>query len=243
MDPSFSHLMASTFHVPPTDMTSNNAFAHAQLCQPTSASLLDTSARELHAQGWLAVYTRACVALCAAALPHVKGRVALQVDPHAAHDTQAVLDHARAYAREFERAGISKERYFIKIPATGPALNAAPTLEKEGIRTLGTGVFGLAQAIACSQAGMLYISPYLNGEYLRRGAGLDAGEEGRKGREWCAGRDTELMGMLQRFARTAIPVCGLMSRIPRHSTRMRRGSGRFWRRIGGCIGRRGGSSR
>ena len=99
MEPSFSQLMATSFHVPPNDMTSNNAFANVQLSQPSSKALLETSARELQDQGWLAVYNRVCVGMCKANLANVKGRVALQVNPHAAYDTQAVLEHARASRR------------------------------------------------------------------------------------------------------------------------------------------------
>ncbi|KAJ4294072.1 hypothetical protein N0V90_007761 [Kalmusia sp. IMI 367209] len=157
MDPAFSKRMASEFGVVPNDMTSNNIWANVQMSHPDNKTLLETSARDLKDEGWLAVYNRVCVGMCKANIDNIKGRVALQINPHEAYDTQAVLQHARAYAREFERAGIPKTRYFIKIPATGPALNAAPVLEAEGIRTLGTAVFSLAQAIACSQAGMLYI--------------------------------------------------------------------------------------
>ncbi|KAM0278051.1 hypothetical protein ACHAQH_005420 [Verticillium albo-atrum] len=57
------------------------------------------------------------------------------------------------YEKEFARAGINRDRYCIKIPSTGPALNAAKILSSEGIPTLGTALFGLPQAIACSQAG------------------------------------------------------------------------------------------
>ncbi|KAJ4356391.1 uncharacterized protein N0V89_004424 [Didymosphaeria variabile] len=162
MDPAFSKRMATEFGIVPNDMTSNNIWANVQMSHPDNKALIETSARELKDQGWLAIYNRICVGMCKANIDNIKGRVALQIDPHKAYNTQAVLDHARAYAREFDRAGISRTQYFIKIPATGPALNAAPILEAEGIRTLGTAVFSLAQAIACSQAGMLYISPYLN---------------------------------------------------------------------------------
>lgn len=48
--------------------------------------------------------------------------------------------------------------------ATGPGLNAAKVLQDEGISTMDTGVFSVAQAVACSQAGCLYISPYYNGK-------------------------------------------------------------------------------
>ncbi|CAO2648165.1 Nn.00g090870.m01.CDS01 [Neocucurbitaria sp. VM-36] len=162
MDPAFSKRMASEFGVVPNDMTSNQLWVNIQMSHPDNKDLFDNSVKELKSEGWLAIYTRIAVGLCKRNIDNIKGRVALQVNPHKAYDTQAVLDHARAYAREFERAGIPKRKYFIKIPSTGPALNAAPALEAEGIRTLGTALFSLAQAIACSQAGMLYISPYFN---------------------------------------------------------------------------------
>lgn len=166
MDPAFSKRMATTFGVVPNDMTSNNMWANVQMSHPDNKALIERSAEELKDQGWLAIYNRICVGMCKANIDNIRGRVALQINPHDAYDTKAVVEHARAYAKEFERAGIPKTKYFIKIPATGPALNAAPILEAEGIRTLGTAVFGLAQAIACSQAGMMYISPYLNGESM-----------------------------------------------------------------------------
>ena len=62
----------------------------------------------------------------------------------------------------FKEAGISRDRYAIKISATGPAMSAAAQLKKDGIRTLATSLFSLPQAIAASQAGCLYISPYFN---------------------------------------------------------------------------------
>lgn len=92
--------------------------------------------------------------------------------PSKAYDEKATIDHARLYDREFKRVGISRARYCIKIPATGPALNAAKVLsqhlDEDGlpITTLGTAIFGVPQAIAASQANMIYISPYFNGEHL-----------------------------------------------------------------------------
>lgn len=108
--------------------------------------------------------------MCKKNIDAISGRVLLQTLPSKAYDEQATLAHARLYDQEFKRAGISRNRYCIKIPATGPALNAAKLLSQEkdadglGIPTLGTAIFGLAQAIASSQAGMIYISPYFNGE-------------------------------------------------------------------------------
>lgn len=102
--------------------------------------------------------------MCAKNIDNIQGRVLLQSSAFHAYDTEKVVAHARSYAREFEKAGISKDRICIKIPSTGPALNASPILLKEGIRTLGTSLFSVAQAIAASQAECLSISPYYNRE-------------------------------------------------------------------------------
>ncbi|KAG8164102.1 hypothetical protein KVR01_006020 [Diaporthe batatas] len=146
----------------PHDQTSNQHLVDIQLGRESNAELLEQTARELKDEGWLAIYTRAAVLMCKENIPHIRGRVLLQTLPSDAYDTAATIAHARLYDAEFARAGIGRDRYCIKIPATGPALSAAKVLSAEGIPTLGTAVFGLAQAIACSQAGMLYISPYFN---------------------------------------------------------------------------------
>lgn len=76
-----------------------------------------------------------------------------------------MIAQARAYVSELEQVGVPRDRICIKIPCTGPALNASPILLAEGIRTLGTSLFSVPQAIAASQAGCLSISPYYNREY------------------------------------------------------------------------------
>jgi transaldolase len=102
--------------------------------------------------------------LCKKNIDLISGRVFLQTLPSQAYDTDATLAHARLYDAEFARAGIPRGRFCIKVPCTGPALNAAKVLQAEGIQTLGTALFSVPQAIACSQAGCLYISPYYNGK-------------------------------------------------------------------------------
>ena len=95
-------------------------------------------------------------------MENILGRVLVQTSAFGAYDTEKVIAQARAYAQEFESVGIPKDRFCIKIPCTGPALNASQVLIKEGIRTLGTSLFSVEQAIAASQAGCLSISPYYN---------------------------------------------------------------------------------
>ncbi|THX00736.1 aldolase [Aureobasidium pullulans] len=121
-------------------MTSNNFWVNQQMSHPENEKMVLEVCKELKDQGWKAAYTRIAVNMCKNNIGNIKGRTLLQVHPNEAYDT-----------------------YCIKIPSTGPALNACPTLKKEGIATLGTALFGLPRAIACSQAGCLYISPYFNG--------------------------------------------------------------------------------
>jgi transaldolase len=164
VDPEFIKSMASKikFH----DQTSNQILLDVQLGDESNVDLLKQVAAELKDQGWLAIYTRMAVLMAKKNIDMISGRVLLQTLPSQAYDIEATLAHARLYDAEFKRAGISRDRFTIKIPSTGPALNAAKILQEEGIQTLGTAVFGVPQAVACSQAACLYISPYYNGECL-----------------------------------------------------------------------------
>ncbi|OJJ96423.1 hypothetical protein ASPACDRAFT_125025 [Aspergillus aculeatus ATCC 16872] len=158
MDPVFIQSLPITPH----DMTSNQVHVHAQLENPIHQDLIAEVAREYKGRDWLSIYTRIAVLLCKKSIDHISGRVLLQVSPSEAYNGEKVLEHARLYAKEFESVGISKHRFCIKIPSTGPALSVCPILQAEGIQTLGTACFSLAQAIAASQAGCLFISPYYN---------------------------------------------------------------------------------
>ncbi|KUI67116.1 Transaldolase [Cytospora mali] len=164
MDPEY----IKTMPIVPHDQTSNQLLVDIELGNPSNAELLKQTARDLKEQGWLHIYTRMAVLMAKKNIDHIKERVLLQTLPSKAYDEQATIDHARLYDQEFKRVGISRKRYCIKIPATGPALNAAKVLSQDkdedglGIPTLGTAIFGLSQAIASSQADMLYISPYFN---------------------------------------------------------------------------------
>ena len=103
--------------------------------------------------------------MCKENIDSILGRVLVQTSPSQAYDTGTTIEHARLYDREFRQLGIARERFCIKIPATGPGVLAMQRLSREGIPVLGTAVFNVEQAIACSQAGCLYISPYYNGKH------------------------------------------------------------------------------
>ncbi|KIS65750.1 uncharacterized protein UMAG_06453 [Mycosarcoma maydis] len=149
--------------VQPNDMTSNQFIVADALRLAQNEALLDDVVRGSGAGDWLAILDRVSVRLCAQNLANISGRALLQVSPTHAYDTEQIVEHALAYDREFSALGIGKHRYCIKILATPAGVKAAWILESQhAIRTLATGVFSVAQALAAAQAGCLYISPYYN---------------------------------------------------------------------------------
>ncbi|CEI61820.1 hypothetical protein FVEN_g2877 [Fusarium venenatum] len=146
----------------PHDQTSNQRLVYEQMVSSENRELFLETVEQGRDEGWEVILNRMSALLCAKNLDNIQGRVLLQVSANHAYDTEKVVAQARSYAHEFEKLGISKHRICIKISCTGPALNASSILLQEGIRSLGTSLFSVVQAIAASQAGTLSISPYYN---------------------------------------------------------------------------------
>lgn len=91
----------------------------------------------------------------------VPGRVSTEVDARLSFDTEATIEKARQIISMYEDAGISRERILIKIAATWEGIKAAEVLEKEGIHCNLTLLFSKIQAIACAEAGVKLISPFV----------------------------------------------------------------------------------
>jgi transaldolase len=98
-------------------------------------------------------------------LKNVSGRVSSEVDARLSFDTEATVKRARNIFARYQTAGISGERVLIKIAATWEGIQAAKILATEGIRTNLTLVFNLAQAIACADAKVQLISPFVGRIY------------------------------------------------------------------------------
>jgi transaldolase len=91
----------------------------------------------------------------------VPGRVSVEVDARLRFDGHATVEKGRHLIRLFEEHGISKERILIKIASTWEGIRAAERLEQEGIHCNLTLLFGFGQAIACAEAGVTLISPFV----------------------------------------------------------------------------------
>jgi len=91
----------------------------------------------------------------------VPGRVSTEVDASFSFDKEATKAKARQIIALYEEGGVSKDRVLIKIGSTWEGIQAARDLEKEGIHCNLTLLFGFAQAVACAEAGVTLISPFV----------------------------------------------------------------------------------
>ncbi|WP_426357731.1 transaldolase [Pseudocolwellia sp. HL-MZ19] len=94
-------------------------------------------------------------------LKHVPGRISSEVDAKLSFDTEASIEKGRKLIALYEKAGISKERVLIKLASTWQGIKAAEQLEKEGIACNLTLLFSMAQAVACAEANVTLISPFV----------------------------------------------------------------------------------
>lgn len=95
----------------------------------------------------------------------VPGRVSTEVDARLSFDPEATVQKARYLIGLYEKAGIPRERVLIKIASTWEGARAAEVCEKEKIHCNLTLMFSLAQAIACAEAGVTLISPFVGRIY------------------------------------------------------------------------------
>lgn len=91
----------------------------------------------------------------------VPGRVSTEVDAKLSFDTDASVKKARRLVQLYKEAGIGKERLYIKLASTWQGIQAARILEAEGVNCNLTLLFSFAQAVACAQAGVALISPFV----------------------------------------------------------------------------------
>jgi transaldolase len=111
----------------------------------------------------------------------VPGRVSTEVDARLSFDTAGTIAKARELIGLYERAGIGRERILIKVSSTWEGIRAAEDLEREGIHCNMTLLFSFAQAVACADAGVTLISPFVGRIYdyykKERGADIPAADD------------------------------------------------------------------
>ncbi|CAE6432593.1 unnamed protein product [Rhizoctonia solani] len=155
----------------PQDATTNPSLILAAAGQKDYAQLIDKSAEEAKARGLTgnelveAATDNVLVAFGVEILKIVPGRVSTEVDAKLSYDKAATIAKAKQliklYAEKLGSEETAKKRVLIKIASTWEGIQAARELEKEGIHCNLTLLFGFGQAVACAEAGVTLISPFV----------------------------------------------------------------------------------
>lgn len=151
----------------PRDATTNPSLLLKAATMPEYSALIDATLAKVVAQN-LPPSQRMDAALDALAvafgleiLKIVPHRVSTEVDARLSFDYDATIAKARKLIAQYEAAGISRERVLIKIASTWEGIQAAAALKKDGIKCNLTLLFSFAQAVACAEAGVQLISPFV----------------------------------------------------------------------------------
>jgi len=168
----------------PQDATTNPSLitAAAQLpqYQPIVDGVLLDARKQLGASATSAAvsnlaFRHLAIAFGKKILEIVPGRVSTEVDARLSFDTQATIAQAREIIAQYDAAGIGRNRILVKIASTWEGIKAAEILEKEGIHCNLTLLFGMHQAVACAEAGVTLISPFVGRilDWYKKDTGLD----------------------------------------------------------------------
>jgi len=149
----------------PQDATTNPSLILKAVQKPEYAPLLSESVDAHKGQPLDVVMDHLLVRFGCEILKTIPGRVSTEVDARLSFDTAATLARARRLMSLYEAQGITRQRVLIKIASTWEGIQAAAELEREGIHTNLTLLFSFAQAVACGQAKVQLISPFVGRIY------------------------------------------------------------------------------
>jgi len=149
----------------PQDATTNPTLILKAVSKPEYRTLLDETVAQYRSEPLDLLCDRTLVKFGLQILSIVPGRVSSEVDARLSFDTDATLARARRLIGLYEAEGIDRKRVLIKIAATWEGIRAAQVLEREGIHCNLTLLFSFAQAVACADAGITLISPFVGRIY------------------------------------------------------------------------------
>ena len=149
----------------PQDATTNPSLILKAVQQPDYAPLLQDTVAAHRGKALDTVVDEVLVRFGIEILKVVPGRVSTEVDARLSFDTAATVARAHRLIKLYEAAGIDKGRVLIKVAATWEGIRAAELLQREGIRCNLTLLFAFCQAVACGDAGVQLVSPFVGRIY------------------------------------------------------------------------------
>jgi transaldolase len=159
----------------PQDATTNPSLILKAVQKPEYRPLLEKAVADSKGAGVEEIVDRLLIAFGVEILKFVPGRVSTEIDAALSFDTEATVAKGRELIALYEANGVKRERVLIKIASTWEGIRAAEILEKEGIRCNLTLLFSLCQAIACAEANVQLISPFVGRIYdwYKKSTGTD----------------------------------------------------------------------
>jgi transaldolase len=159
----------------PQDATTNPSLILKAVQKPEYRPLLEKTIADFPDASTEEIVDRLLIAFGTEILKFVPGRVSTEIDAALSFDTEATVAKGRELIALYEAAGIERSRVLIKIASTWEGIRAAEILEKDGIRCNLTLLFSLCQAIACAEAGVQLISPFVGRIYdwYKKSTGTD----------------------------------------------------------------------
>lgn len=152
--------IAAIERLQPVDATTNPSLITKALIHPDKQILLADNLTRFHGD-IDAVIDALTIQIGCDILKLIKGRVSTEVDARLSYDTEATVNKALEFMEAYSKAGIDPQRILIKIASTWQGIKAAEILEKQGIHCNLTLLFGQHQAVACADAGVTLISPFV----------------------------------------------------------------------------------
>jgi transaldolase len=148
----------------PQDATTNPSLLLASAEDPRYQPLVERAVREARGDTGAAM-DALFVQFGLEILKHVAGRVSTEVDARLSFDAEGSIERAKRLIGLYEKAGTSRERVLIKLASSWEGIRAAEKLERQGIHCNLTLLFSFAQAVACADAGVTLISPFVGRIY------------------------------------------------------------------------------
>ncbi len=149
----------------PEDSTTNPSLILKAVQKESYESLLEKTVRDNQGKTTEEIMDRLLVAFGVEILKIVPGRVSTETDARLSFDTEGSIKKGRELIALYKANGISPDRVLIKIASTWEGIRAAEVLQKEGIRCNMTLMFSLPQAVACAEAKVQLISPFVGRIY------------------------------------------------------------------------------
>jgi transaldolase len=149
----------------PQDATTNPSLILKAVQKPEYAPLLAQAVAEHRGEPLDVVMDHLLVRFGCEILQTIPGRVSTEVDARLSFDTAATVTRAHRIMALYAAKGIARERVLIKVASTWEGIQAAAELEREGIRCNLTLLFAFCQAVACGQAKVQLISPFVGRIY------------------------------------------------------------------------------